>query len=91
MSDLRESGSLEQDADIVMLMFRPDYYDPQTSQAKQRSLSPNRHGQVGNVTLISARSTQFGNYSGSDESFQMTMIQYLHLFSIKLRISTLIE
>ncbi len=29
MADLRESGALEQDADIVILLFRPDYYKPE--------------------------------------------------------------
>lgn len=30
LSDLRESGSLEQDADIVMFLYREDYYNPET-------------------------------------------------------------
>ncbi|MCB1117893.1 MAG: replicative DNA helicase [Chlamydiia bacterium] len=71
MSDLRESGSLEQDADIVMLMFRPDYYDPQNKPGQTEIIvAKNRHGQVGTVTLTFRKEyAQFGNYSGSDESF----------------------
>ena len=34
LSDLRESGSLEQDADIVMFLYREDYYNPETENKK---------------------------------------------------------
>lgn len=34
LSDLRESGSLEQDADVVLLLHRPDYYDPDDRQGE---------------------------------------------------------
>ena len=67
MSDLRESGSLEQDADIVMLMLRPDYYDPQNKPGQTEIIvAKNRHGQTGSVTLTFRKEfAQFGNYSGS--------------------------
>ena len=34
LSDLRESGSLEQDADIVMFLYREDYYNAETENKK---------------------------------------------------------
>ena len=66
MSDLRESGSLEQDADIVMLMFRPEYYDPQNKPGLTEVIvAKNRHGRVGSVNLSFRKEyAQFTNYSG---------------------------
>ncbi|MBR0598338.1 replicative DNA helicase [Sinanaerobacter chloroacetimidivorans] len=61
LSDLRESGSIEQDADIVMFLYRDEYYNPETTEkpniceviiAKQRS------GPTGNVEL-----TWLGKYT----------------------------
>ena len=70
MSDLRESGSLEQDADIVMLMFRPDYYDPQNKPGLTEVIvAKNRHGRVGSVNLTFRKEyAQFTNYSGHESA-----------------------
>ena len=70
MSDLRESGSIEQDADVVMLMFRPDYYDPQNKPGQTEIIvAKNRHGQTGTVTLaFSKELEQFTNYSSLETS-----------------------
>ena len=53
LSDLRESGSLEQDADIVMFIYRPDQYEEDTtlSNAAEIIVAKHRNGPVGNVHL----------------------------------------
>lgn len=53
LSDLRESGSIEQDADIVMFLYREDYYEQNEENHNQAicMVSKNRHGAVGDVPL----------------------------------------
>ena len=54
LSDLRESGSLEQDADIVMFIYRPDQYEKDTvkQNVAEIIISKHRNGPVGSVELI---------------------------------------
>jgi replicative DNA helicase len=54
LRDLRESGSSEQDADVVMLMFRDDYYDPDSERQglADISIAKQRNGPTGKLTLI---------------------------------------
>jgi replicative DNA helicase len=54
LSDLRESGSLEQDADIVMFIHRPEMYekDPAKQNIAQIKIAKHRNGPVGMVELI---------------------------------------
>ena len=54
LSDLRESGSIEQDADIVLFLYRDEYYYPDTTEEKgiaECIVAKNRHGEVGTVKL----------------------------------------
>ncbi len=52
MSDLRESGSIEQDADVVIFMLRRDYYDPLDKPGMaELIIAKNRHGSIGNINL----------------------------------------
>jgi replicative DNA helicase len=53
LGDLRESGSLEQDADAVVLLYREDYYKPETERAGEGEwiLAKNRHGPTGTVDV----------------------------------------
>lgn len=65
LSDLRESGSIEQDADIVMLLYREDYYEREEAQEHnivECDVAKNRHGEVGTVKLgWDNRYTRFAN------------------------------
>lgn len=52
MSDLRESGALEQDADVVMMLYRREYYDPMDKPGQAQLLVvKNRHGSVGSINI----------------------------------------
>ena len=53
LSDLRESGAIEQDADSVMFLYRDEYYNPNTEDkgVAECIVSKNRHGEVGTVKL----------------------------------------
>jgi replicative DNA helicase len=64
LSDLRESGSIEQDADIVMFLYRDDYYNDE-SESKNIAeviLAKNRSGSIGTAELLwMANYTKFAN------------------------------
>ena len=53
LSDLRESGAIEQDADIVMFLYRDDYYNEDSELRNQAEciIAKNRHGETGKVYL----------------------------------------
>ena len=65
MSDLRESGSIEQDSDIVMFMLRREYYDPMDKPGMaELIIAKNRHGAIGSVNLTYRKEiVQFANYT----------------------------
>lgn len=53
MSDLRESGSLEQDADVIILLHRDDYYDPESPRAGEADfiVAKHRNGPTDTITV----------------------------------------
>ncbi len=53
LSDLRESGAIEQDADIVLFLYRDDYYneDSEKQNIAECIVAKNRHGETGKVEL----------------------------------------
>ncbi|HGZ2667477.1 TPA: replicative DNA helicase [Clostridioides difficile] len=54
LSDLRESGAIEQDADIVMFLYRDEYYhaDSESKNIGEVIIAKNRHGENGSVELV---------------------------------------
>ena len=66
LSDLRESGSLEQDADMVAFLYREDYYNPETEKKNLTELiiAKNRNGPTETVELYFHKNfTRFTDYS----------------------------
>ena len=64
LSDLRESGSIEQDADIVLFLYREAYYnkESQRQNISECIVAKNRHGETGTVELIwDGQYTRFSN------------------------------
>lgn len=57
MSDLRDSGSIEQDADIIMMLYREDYYDRETQNKNivEVNIAKHRNGPVGVIQLLFER------------------------------------
>ncbi|MBQ1410114.1 MAG: replicative DNA helicase [Oscillospiraceae bacterium] len=53
LSDLRESGAIEQDADQVIMLYRDDYYNPNTAEQNvcECIVAKNRHGEPGTVKI----------------------------------------
>ncbi len=75
LADLRESGSIEQDADIVMFLYREDYYRNDVSEDKQDDIdankteliiAKNRHGAVGSIELTFDK--EFTRFRSIDKS-----------------------
>lgn len=65
MSDLRESGSIEQDSDQVFFLLRREYYDPMDKPGQAELIvAKNRHGSIGNIPLTFRKEiAQFSNFA----------------------------
>lgn len=73
LSDLRESGAIEQDADIVMFLYRDDYYNPDTEKKNiaEVIIAKHRNGSTGTVELRwFGEYTKFANLKRDEHSKQ---------------------
>ena len=67
LSDLRESGAIEQDADLVMFIYREEYYDKESERPGEADIivAKHRNGPVGEIVLTFQREyPKFMNYAG---------------------------
>jgi replicative DNA helicase len=70
LSDIRESGSIEQDADLVAFLYREDYYDPETENKNivEVILAKHRNGPTGKAELLFMKNyNKFVNIEKKDE------------------------
>ena len=72
LSDLRDSGAIEQDADTVILLYRPGYYEPGAPGETEDSraflnIAKHRNGPTGEITLVFLR--EFTRFVNSDRSY----------------------
>jgi len=70
LSDLRDSGAIEQDADAVLLLYRPEYYEPDNESVKgyaEVNCAKVRDGETGIIKMTFLKEiTSFENYYGAE-------------------------
>src|SRR5699024_8093151 len=71
LSDLRESGNIEQDADVVGFLYRDDYYDAESEQKNtiEIILSKQRNGTVGTVELAFLK--EYGKFVNLERRYEL--------------------
>ena len=70
MSDLRESGNIEQDADVVGFLYRDDYYNKETKKANilEVILSKQRNGPTGTIELYFEK--EYGKFKNLEYRYE---------------------
>ena len=76
MSDLRESGSIEQDADLIGLLYRQEYYNDPTAEGEDADAE--REENLGKAELILAK-----NRNGPTGNVELTFLKHLMRFETR--------